>query len=280
MKKRIMVCAVLFLLSVGCDRMRWFYDYMDWYIIYRIDEYFDIDERQEKFLCNKVAAFHAWHRKEEIPRLIALLKRIKRELGSGINRENLSWIKNEFDELKIRIDSRVAPDIGQFMSTLGEEQIDHFSRQLIKSNEKYEKKITEPEEKWRESEQKKMLSRMEKWFGDLTGKQKDAIVADLELSRQKLKDNYERRQKVQAKMVRMLREKKDSAEIRSVVSAWFLAPNPLQADKHNTVEKDRQQSWMKVWLKLETVLTGRQRQHASRKLQKYIEDLEAIRAGG
>ncbi len=272
--------ALLFSVLTGCSQIELFYDHADWYVLYKIDGYFDIDDRQEEFLEGKVAEFHAWHREEEIPRLIAFLKTAKLEFGKGLRAEHLQWAEEEFQQMKSRIADRIGTDVAIFLSTLSDEQVAYFREKLDKDNEEYEEKMAIPEEEWREEEQERVLERVEEWFGDTTEEQKQAIAKDLESNPWDRKAYRRQRKLVQAEIVALLNERREPTDIQSVISSWFINPSLLRNDEYDRAVKDRQASRKVFWLEMDRKLTDRQRQHAVEELQEYIEDFQSIHEKG
>mgnify|MGYP003964767831 CR=1 FL=1 len=277
--KSFSILAKVFLLTlllVGCSQIGLFYDYTDWYIEYKIDSYFDINDDQEDFLEIKVDQLHAWHRKEEIPRIVTFLKQVKVEVQNGFSEENLPWIENEYTEMRIRVHEKAGDDIALFLSSLTTEQINYFQKQLEENRERRRKRLRKSDEEWLKDRKEKVIEQLEDWYGDLTKNQESKVLANVKFVRHDRSKHDEQNIETQKRIIQLLHEKKTTEEIKIYITAWFMNPSVFSSpDNEEEIEK-RKVTWMDYWIKLNDILTQKQKQHALDKLQGYIDDLEDI----
>ena len=275
----ILIALVIFVMT-SCSQMRFLYDYADWYIMYKIDDYFDLNDIQEDQLEEQVELLHTWHRKEEIPRVVEFLKQVKSAFGNGFTEQNMPWIESEYQKLRHRIDDKISTDIVTFLTSLSKDQIKYFKRRLDESNQGYEKLLRQDEDEWRKAELEKLIDRIEDWFGSLSDEQEKEIVvnfhANVYFDKNDFVISYSRRKEMQKRIVDLLYQKKSTQEIRLYISAWFMDTSIFNTNQYKQVVKKRRQSWMKFWLVLNHQLTNKQKRYALDKLQGHIEDLESI----
>ena len=58
---------------------------------WKIASYVDLDEREAEELDERVEAFHAWHRKNALPKYAALAGEAAQRFGDGVSRQDLAW---------------------------------------------------------------------------------------------------------------------------------------------------------------------------------------------
>jgi hypothetical protein len=272
--------SLFVLLFTGCNQIGFFYDYADWYIMYKIDSYFDINDAQEDFLDPKIDQLHAWHRREEIPRVITFLTQVKIEVQNGFSEKNLPWIESEYKQMRDRVNQKIADDIATFLATLSNDQIDYFENKLEEDNKRHEdrrsNRTKRTDEEWRERRQERIIERLEDWYGDLTDHQKKTVLANVVLVRQDQTDHDEERREVQKRIIKLMRAKKTTNEIKEYISAWFMDPSIFSSTNYEEEVEKRKVTWMDYWIKLNEILSQKQKQHALNKLQDYIDMLEDI----
>lgn len=267
---------ILSLFLSGCNQISFFYDYADWYIMYKIDDYFDITDAQEDFLDPKIDQLHAWHRKEEVPRIIKFLEQVKIEVKNGFSEKNLPWIENEYKKMRMRINQKLGDDMALFLSSLNTEQIRYFEKKLEESNREHDNRPERSYDEWLERRQNRTIDRLEDWYGDLTEKQKKAVLSNIKFVRQDHASHNIQRRELQKRIIKLLYKKKTTNEIRDYVTNWFMDPSIFSTTDYNEEIEKRKTTWMDYWIKLNQILTQKQKQHALNKLQDYIDDLKDI----
>jgi len=67
--------SILFLILVSlltsCSALSLTYNYADWLMYWRIDQYFDVSSYQKPVLQTHLTQLHSWHREQEIPRYVS-----------------------------------------------------------------------------------------------------------------------------------------------------------------------------------------------------------------
>ena len=72
MKKIILFGLLIFLLA-GCSTTKLVYDYGDKYLLWQLDSYFDLSNKQEEWLEERIKSHIEWHRSHELPSYKKLL---------------------------------------------------------------------------------------------------------------------------------------------------------------------------------------------------------------
>ena len=281
MHQRLILAIMLTILfTAACSQIRIAYFFVDWYIVDRIDDYLDISDDQEKFLDDKVDLLHAWHRKEELPKIVTFLKSLKIKLAKGLSEEDIPWFQSEYKAIQSRAIDKISDDFVVFLGTVTPQQIDHLAQAVKKKNEEhYEINFKISEKLWREKRIQRTLENLEDFFGTLTKEQNKLITSSIEYKREDYLRQFEQRQQVQKKIEAVLRSQESPEKIKNVFLSWILDPDEIKSDMYKKFSKQRTAKWVKFWLTVEDTITAKQRNVALEKIQDYIETIESMANG-
>lgn len=101
----VVLTSLVALYLVGCSTNRFFVD--SWYnglddnMVERYSDYADFDQRQEDWIADAAAGFHAWHRRNQLPLYSGLLLTIRRDINSGetLGKERVEGWARQVDDL-------------------------------------------------------------------------------------------------------------------------------------------------------------------------------------
>lgn len=180
MKKVILrfsfVLSTLCLLTSCSSKMA--YRFLDWAIFWQVGQYVTLDSAQKRYAKDKVAAFHAWHRREELPRYAQYLRGLsQRLLQEDLTREQ---VHAETDAMQALLDAsfaRLLPTATQVMHTFSDEQVTVFLDKLKKERKDYQKKhIDVSDEKRFQLRQDELVRYLKRGIGKFTKEQKQWLV--------------------------------------------------------------------------------------------------------
>lgn len=260
----------------GCSSIKLGYDYADWYLVYRIDSFFDLNQEQEDFLNPRIDAFHAWHRKHELPRYILFLKETKSRFKDGLISEDITWIRSEYKKLRDSSANKLSWDTATFLSSVTEEQIQRMEGKLAERNAKVRGELELSEKELKAKYAENFFNTLDEWFGDLTDYQRRKIQALIELDKQALENDLNHQIAKQKKFAHLLREYKRPEEIEVRINEWFLKPELLRTPQYQQLVEHRVSKGRRLLMVFDGMILPRQREHALEKLQNYIDDLEDL----
>ena len=123
------------LLLSSCSKTQIAYRFSDWFLLERVDRYFQITHSQEEFLEEKLEHLLSWHRTHELPDIIVTLTEFHKRYQDGLDPEDLDWLADDDRRYFRRFFLKAVPDFSRFLTTLDESQIRHLNTQLEKKNE-------------------------------------------------------------------------------------------------------------------------------------------------
>lgn len=156
-------------LIISCGFVKTAYNNAPALTAWWLDDYFNFTQAQNSVLKPALQNLHQWHRENELPTYITLLKEIQGDLSQdqiSIDKtcKTLETIKLSAQTLQIK----TIPIIVEMASTLSEKQLNHFKQKLAKRSEKWKA------DWWQGSKEEQLSIRLnkskdfaEKVYGDL-----------------------------------------------------------------------------------------------------------------
>jgi Family of unknown function (DUF6279) len=160
--------SVLFaaLLLAACSTLSLGYPQLPRLASWWIDGYLDLDRAQDAQLDRALAQLYDWHRRDELPRLQALLTRADALWAEGGATEaKLLQLEREAGESVERTLAQAAPLATPLLASLRPEQWQRLQRKLAERLEEWREKAQEPDATERRG--KRFADGLERWLGDV-----------------------------------------------------------------------------------------------------------------
>ena len=277
---KLIKVSLLSLLSIillsGCNTLRIGYTYADWFIVNKIDNMFDLNSSQRQKVNEIVDELHHWHRTEEIPRLITFLDQARNRVVTELKKEDIQWLHQEAEAMKVRIVEYVADDLSELMTSLNEEQINHLETYLAEHNLEDEEKYTMPLVEWEDEQKERIVENLHSWFGELSQQQEEILIKAFHVDRSVHQQHHEQAVQFQKRFVALLRQKPSAHELRNTLHNWILEPESLYSGEYTEFQRQQKANRLNFYFTIDQTINDSQRQHALQKLESYQYDFEAI----
>jgi hypothetical protein len=269
--KHIFILALAFS-TLSCSLVKTAYNNAPVLIAWRLDDYFNFNEAQKAKLKPALQELHAWHRKNELPRYVALLNEINDDLSHEVTAETVCQRMEAIKANAQALQTRFIPIIVELGPTLSEKQLQHLQKKLEKRNQEWK------EEWWQETVEEQQEARLdkskdfaEKVYGDINEKQ-------INILKQSIANNSDpaliyaeilRRDEDALNILKAIQNPAASTEEKTqLVRAGFerIQHSPNQTYQAH-IDKITQQSWVTI-ASLHANSTAKQRLHA----QHWVED--------
>ncbi len=166
---RVLTLGLLTLVALvtGCSTLRFGYEQLPRLASWQVDGYLDLNRAQGRELDAALAELHAWHRREELPRVREVLARADALWGEGVARgsvsaDQLDAIEREAAVSLNRLLARAEPLARPLLAGLQPAQWKHLqTRQRERLDEWME------EEGDAEARGDRFVENLERWLGDL-----------------------------------------------------------------------------------------------------------------
>ncbi len=274
--KSIVFLFLTLLLIAGCSKTRIVYKFSDWFLLERVDHYFQTTPSQEVFLEEKLEKLLAWHQTHELPEIIITLTQFHKRYQDGLDPADLDWLSDDHRSYFKRFFLKAVPDFSPFLASLDDNQIQHFKTQLGKKNDFLIKQINMTDEELATDTRKWFIELLEEWFGDIHEEQRKRIHAWLTVDREWIVSKLESRRKFQKDMVALLLAHKTEKEIETQMTVWIEKPESRWTPEFKDRIDQRMAFWKELLLKVDALLTPTQRNRALGRIQDYIDDFKTL----
>jgi Family of unknown function (DUF6279) len=271
----IIFLLLTLLLISSCSRTQIAYKFSDWFLLERMDNYFQTTSSQEDLLETKIDQLISWHRTHELPEIILTLTEFHKRYQDGLNPEDLDWLAEDHRSYLKRFVLKAVPDFSRFLATLDESQIQHFKTQL-KSNDFLIKQADMTDEELERDTQDWFIDLMEDWFSSLNTEQKKNIRAWLKVEKSWIFSKLENRRKFQETFITLLKAHKTESEIETQLTVWIEKPESRWTPEFKSLLDQKIAQWKKLLFKVDATLTPAQRNRALEKIQGYIDDFKTL----
>jgi Family of unknown function (DUF6279) len=170
---------LLALLAVaGCSSVTLAYQQLPLIAGLWADNYLDLDSSQRTQLKSKLLAWQAWHRREELPQLQALLRQAHAALDDGVTQDELLALERGARASAERSLQHAAPLAAPLLAGLKPEQWQRLQRKMDEKTLEWREKQTGkggPAERG-----KRYVNNLERGLGDLSRATRSQARADAE----------------------------------------------------------------------------------------------------
>ena len=277
------IIGVLLLVSAlgACSAVKLAYNNLPEVSYWWLDGYFDFDSTQTPKVRDELAQLLAWHRQNELPKVITLLQEAQGLAPGEVTPAQACKFADSIRERLLAAVERAEPATTDLALTLSESQLQQLERKYAKLNNDYRKDwLDRTPAQVQEKRYDQFLDRMEDFYGRLTAEQRDLLkqqVAQSVFNPQLADAERRKRQQEALAMLRGFATKKPSpAEARAALHAYLLRiaeppPGPW---------RDQQQALLEEGCRnlaaLHNGTSTSQRDQAVRRLQAYQSDLRQL----
>ena len=276
MHRLLCLLAALLLLS-GCSAVRLGYGNADTLARWMIDDYVDLSPEQDVLVRERLARFHGWHRKTQLPDYVVLLGDVQQFVAGQPQADDaLVLLRRMFDRGKTFY-GQATPDVADFVRTLTPSQIDRMAERFTKKNAEFSKtmKLAETEAEQRKAYLKRTLERSEYWFGSFSNEQEKALqglVAGQVGGLAFWYDDRLRRQREWLELVRKVAQERLSRERTIELLATYEKRFLLDSEKTQALRRKSAEFTVAI----HALTTPEQRAHARHKLDDLMKDLTEL----
>ncbi len=272
----LVICSLLLL--GACSGTTFFYNRLDFFIPWYLDDYVDLNREQDRYLDELLEPFLEWHRLEELPQYVLILQDIETRIDQPLTVEDVEAVAVEMEDAWFRLQDEFLEWLLALGAQLSDEQVDEFTAYLWNRQEKYEDKYLERSEKeFRDDSYDSLLDSVQDYTGRL-GKEQRALLrqASEELVRSDKVWLTERAAWLKKLEVMMQREPGWQQRVRDAVAQ---RSENLSSEYRDTYAHNMRVIYAAV-AEVLNMRSERQDLHLRRELSDLREDLETLIAQG
>lgn len=147
-----------------------------WYVTRELDSYLDLDREQKGQLRKRVDEQLEWLRRDELPRWLSLLRRVRDSIGRGPTEQELAAHLQRYDALLDQAVERLSPMGAEILAGLSDAQIAHFEARMLEKHEETYESLKLPPHERREEQDERLIESVENVVGDLRDDQRRMLL--------------------------------------------------------------------------------------------------------
>ncbi|WP_213953026.1 DUF6279 family lipoprotein [Variovorax sp. dw_954] len=280
---RIIVAVLGCALLGACSSVRLAYNNLPTVTWWWLDGYVDLDATQSPRVREALAQLLEWHRRNELPKFVALLQKAQALAPDTLTPEQVCAFSDEIRDRLLAFAVRAEAPGATLALSLGDAQLQHLQRKYAKVNESWRKDwlALDPEQR-QDKRFDQMLDRYEDFYGPLDASQRELLrrlVAASAFSAERMDAQRRLRQQEALALLRGLRaDPPSSADTQAALNAYvqriaYPPPGPW---------RDYQQALSVEGCRnlaaLHNATTASQRERAARRLRDYENDVRQLAA--
>lgn len=279
----IIVALALALALSGCSALKLGYVNLPNLAYWWLDNYVAFSEEQAPLARDELARLYAWHRQQELPRILDIVVRLEQLAPGEVSAQQVCGIAAEGRvRLKAAAD-HAEPAIVSLAATLTNNEHRHLARKFRRNNEAFQKEwIALPRAELVQLRQKQMIERMETFYGRLEEPQRVVLRQRLEPSVFDPARSLAERERRQQELLQVLRKVAQrgapEAEARALVRGWIARIDKPQDPAYRSYQEALLQETCATFAAVHETTSAAQREQAARRLRAYQRDIRDLMA--
>ncbi len=134
------IVTLLLCLLCACSNTRLAYNYLDWIVTWYLNDYLNLNSRQDDIYKQRLNVLLRWHRTDQLIRYSRFIEQLQQDLHGPLNVEMLRERSDSLKQFWNDIMVRAAPDCAGVLLLLDRDQRRDFYAALAKKQQQLEEK--------------------------------------------------------------------------------------------------------------------------------------------
>ena len=280
----IILALALALVLAGCSAIKLGYNALPNIAYLWLDGYVDFSDEQAPRVRDELARLLAWHRQEELPRVLQVLARMEQMAAGEITAPQACTVVAEARERLNAVAARAEPGTVALAATLTGRELRHMQRKFRRNNERFEQEwVALPPAERFEKRLRQQLERAETIYGRLDEPQRALLRQRIEQSVWDPARSYGEIQRRQQELLQVLRRishgsRVSEAEARAQLRGWLARIEKAPDPGYRAYQEAMLQEGCTTFALLHQSTTAEQREQAVRRLRAYQRDVRDLMA--
>lgn len=265
----------------GCSAIKLGYSTFPNLAYFWLDGYVDFSDSQAPLARGELERLHAWHRQEELPRLVDLLARLEQMAPGPVSPQQACGVVREVQARLNLVADRAEPAVTTLATDLSAKQLKHLERKYRSNNSTFRKDWLEqsPAEQ-KEKRYEQMLDRIEMIYGRLDDPQRAVLRRGIEQSihdpQRILAERQRRQQDLLATLQQVTQPATPAAESRALLRAYLQRAQHSPDAGYRAWQEALLEEGCRIFSAVHDSTTPAQRDQAVRRLRAYQRDLRDL----
>ena len=268
----------------GCSTIKVVYNNSDDVIYWWLDSYADLQDGQKQLTRDALTDLQRWHRQQQLPEYVALLKRMQAMAPNDITPAQVCAVTEDMKNSFVRVLRHIEPASAQLSSQLSADQLRSVRKRFDKTNKTWKEDWLDPDTEERlRYRTKQATNRLEDFYGRLDKPQRDALQQWLSTSMFDPAFSYAERERRQADTMQTLqriaqegsaasKQEQAQALLRGLVDRSFNSPN----ERYRAYNRELWNENCAGFAKLHNSTTPAQRMRMLETLRSYEQDFRTL----
>lgn len=270
----------------GCSTLKLVYNQSDDLIYWWLDGYADLQDTQKQFTRDALTDLQRWHRQQQLPEYVALLKRMQAMAPNDITPAQVCAVTEDMKTSFIGVLRRIEPASARLSGQLSADQLRSVRKRFDKTNKTWKEDWLDPDTEERlRYRTKQATNRLEDFYGRLDKPQREALHQWLSTSIFDPAFSYTERERRQADTLQTLqriaqdsnapnKQEQSQTLLRGLVDRSFNSPN----ERYRAYNRELWNENCAGFAKLHNSTTPAQRQRMVEALRGYEQDFKTLMA--
>ena len=265
----------------GCSTIQLVYNQSDDLLYWWMDAYVDFQDNQKQFTRDTLTNLQRWHRQQQLPEYVALLKRLQTMAPNDITPAQVCAVTEDMKNSFASVLRFIEPEATRLGVQLTPEQLRNMRKRYDKTNKDWREDWLEGSaEKRLKYRTKQALNRLEDFYGRLDAPQREVLNQWLSESVFDAATSYAERERRQADSLqtlqRMAQTGEASATTQALLHGWIERSFNSPIERHRAYGQALWQENCEGFAKLHNSTTPAQRQRLLESLRGYENDFRAL----
>lgn len=273
-RTRLAVVALVAALLAGCGAVvRVAYNNADYAARIAAHDWFDLHGEQSSLMRAHIEDFHAWHRREELPRYGRLFGSVADRVARGLVREDVEWALASGRERYQALAAQAAAELVPVLATFTPANYTALERKLAEGNDKLVKDYIAVDPAKRDRNRfKAIVNRFEDWTGPLNDEQEALIRTFVRAGADVTEARLADRKRRQRELLQLLETYRTSPELGPRLTAYLVNWENARGPEYARLARAREEQLIQLVLDIDRTLTSKQRAHAVTRFRAYADD--------
>lgn len=276
----ILAAALLAALS-ACSAMKLGYGNLPHLAYWWLDGYVDFSDEQAPVVRDELARLHAWHRQQELPRVLDLLAQMERMAPQDVDAAQACTV---FADVRARIDAFAAeaePRVAAIAASLTGRELRYLQRKFERNNARFRKEwVNLRPDEVQEKRFDRMADRLETLYGKLEEPQRSVLrrrFAQSVFEPARTHAEWQRRQQDLLQVLRKVSHRgTPEGEARALLKGWLARVQRAPDPGYRAYQEALQQEGCATFAAVHASTTAAQREHAVQRLRTWQRELREL----
>jgi hypothetical protein len=277
--RRALLLVLLALLG-GCSMgVKVAYNNADTLLLWRVKRYVELEPPQSQALEASVARLHAWHRSQELPRVVALLHTAGASASDGLTSDEAYRLFGEARGRYEALADAVAREGSAVLASLTAQQRETLRRRLAEDDQRFAAEFVNVDEtKLRQQRAQHVLEYVQRLYGDLRPEQRELVLAASKAMPLTYADRLAHHARRQAELMQLLERYPSPDSLRPALRRWLVDWESSRTPAHAQRARQILDQSVQMLVDLDRTLTPAQRRTLLARLDRYASDVSTLAA--